>query len=55
MRSTNLSAGYVFRDQDRTPARLAQADAALARAVRLSPDASETFMAHGWLAYLGLR
>ena len=47
--------GYVFRDQERTPARLAQADAALARAVRLAPDASETIMARGYLAYLGHR
>ena len=47
--------GFMFRDQERTPARLAQADAALARAVRLAPDAPETIMAHGWLAYLGHR
>ena len=47
--------GYVFRDQERTPARLTQADDALARAVRLAPDAPETTMAHGWLAYLGHR
>lgn len=50
-----INHGYVFRDQDRTPARLALADAALARAVRLAPDAPDTVMARGYLAYLGHR
>ncbi|MSU49414.1 MAG: TIR domain-containing protein [Opitutus sp.] len=50
-----VNQGFVFRDQERTPARLAQADAALARAVRLAPDAPETRLAHGYLAYLGRR
>ncbi len=47
--------GFVFRDQERTPARLAMADAALARAVRLAPDEPETNRARGYLAYLGHR
>ena len=34
-------------------ARLAKADDALARAVRLAPDAPDTLVAQGWLAYLG--
>ncbi len=50
-----ITHGHVFRNLERTPARLAQADAALTRAARLAPDAPETVIAQGWLAYLGHR
>jgi TolB-like protein/Tfp pilus assembly protein PilF len=40
---------------DRTPARLAAAEAALQRAVQLRPDAPETHLARGWHLYYGSR
>ena len=53
-----LAAGHaamVFKNYDNTAARLAQADAAIARAVRLAPDDSEVIRLEGTYAYYGYR
>ena len=46
---------YVIQNYDHTPARLAQADAAMARAVRLAPDTPEIIRLLGIYAYDGYR
>jgi hypothetical protein len=46
---------YVFANYEHTPARLAQADAAIAQAVRLAPEATEIIRLLGVYAYQGYR
>jgi tetratricopeptide (TPR) repeat protein len=48
-------AAYVFQRFDVTPARLAQADAAIAHAIRLAPDSLEVVRLIGVYAYNGYR
>jgi TolB-like protein/Flp pilus assembly protein TadD len=48
-------AGFVYWDWDHTPQRLAQAEAAIARAVRLAPDAPEVITMLGRFSLLGFR
>jgi serine/threonine-protein kinase len=46
---------YAVRGSDRTPARLALAEAGLRAATKLRPDAAETHLARAQYLYLGLR
>jgi TolB-like protein len=46
---------YTVRGYDHTPARLAQAEAAVQAATRLRPDAAETHLARAQYLYYGLR
>ncbi len=48
-------AAFIFFDWENTPERLALADAAMARAVRLAPDAPEVMTMLGTYAWMGYR
>ncbi len=50
-----LHALFVFWEIDHTPARLAQADAAIAQAVRLAPDSPDVMRSLGTYAYYAYR
>ena len=50
-----VHAAYVLKEFENTPARLAQADAAIANALRLAPDNPEVIRSLGTYAYDGYR
>ena len=47
----HVHAHLYFQGVDRTPARVATAEAALRKASELAPDSGETHLAAGWIAY----